>query len=183
MQKMGKYLYLILSTEKLHLILSSKFITVVINFIWKMLVVMTIVLNSYDEWKSEFLPLIKCLLTVGEQSRSVLQIWCNLRLLSFVQNPQEEMICVRQQGVWNFLLSLSNKKRKHREKPYLTATKFMFIFISCFSTNKIIWSDALMSHLKTRRERHSGGKYKIHPSTPPSPNKKIKIRQQPPAKN
>lgn len=120
--------------------------------------VMTIVLNSYDEWKSEFVPLIKCFLTVGMQGRNVLQNWSNLRLLPFVQNPQEEMLCVHQQGVWNFLLSLPNKKRKYREKPYLTATTIMFIFISCFSTNKIVWSDVLMCHLKSRREKHNSGK-------------------------
>lgn len=150
------------------------------NFIWKRLVVMRIVLNSCDEWKYKFVSLIKCLLTVGKQGRNVLQNWSNLRFLSFVQNPQKEMICVHQQGVWNFLLTLPNKKRKYREKPYLTATTFMFIFTSCFSANKIVSSDVLMNHLKSRRKRHSAGKYKILP--PPIP-KKIKIRQQPPTKN
>lgn len=149
------------------------------NFIWRRLVVIRIVLNSCDEWKYEFVSLIKCFLTVGKQGRNLLQNWSNLRFLSFVQNPQEEMIRVHKQGVWNFLLTLPNKKRKYREKPYLTATIFMFIFTSCFWTNKIVSSGVLMNHLKSRRKRRSAGKYKIPP--PPIP-KKIKIRQQPPAK-
>lgn len=152
------------------------------NFIWRRLVAMTSVLNSYDEWKSEFVSLIKCLLIVGKQGRNVLQNWSNLRLLSFVQNPQEEMICVHQQGVWNFLLTLPNKKRKYREKPYLAATTYMFIFIRCFSTNKIIWLDVLMSHLKSKRERHSGGKYKILPLFPQENKNKTTVTSQKPDK-
>lgn len=116
-----------------------------------------------------------------QQSRSVLQIWSNLRLLSFVQNPQEEMICVHQQGVWNFLLSLPSKKRKHREKPYLTATKFIVyfhkLFLNLFDQMHwwVTWKPG------ERGTVVANTKYTLPP--PPSPHKKIKIRWQPPAKN
>lgn len=58
------------------------------------------------------LSLKKCPLTVDKQS------WSNLRHQSCVQNPQEEMMCVHQQGIWNLLLTYPTRKQ-NTEKSYI----------------------------------------------------------------